>query len=130
MLQKLIDAMLVIDEQLRHHCQGEADADLRCQNVFKIDFFANVSGGYLGSAQLRFANLARPDGLSVTSAAGLSGQDPLGVGPTEWTEGRDGEPRADSGLRLLPRDLLKLGQLVLAGGAWNGNQIVPAEWIQ
>jgi CubicO group peptidase (beta-lactamase class C family) len=55
--------------------------------------------------------------------------DPLGFGPAEWTAGRDGEPRADSGLRLLPRDLLKLGKLVLAGGSWNDNRIVPAEWI-
>jgi CubicO group peptidase (beta-lactamase class C family) len=55
--------------------------------------------------------------------------DPLGFGPTEWTLARDGEARADSGLRLLPRDLLKLGQLVLAQGVWNGAQIVPAGWI-
>lgn len=55
--------------------------------------------------------------------------EPLGFGPTEWTQGRDGEARADSGLRLLPRDLLKLGQLMLTRGTWNGNQIVPAEWI-
>ncbi|HYW64932.1 MAG TPA: serine hydrolase [Bradyrhizobium sp.] len=55
--------------------------------------------------------------------------DPLGVGPAEWTAARDGEARADSGLRLRPRDLLKLGRLVLAGGSDNGHRIVPAEWI-
>jgi CubicO group peptidase (beta-lactamase class C family) len=55
--------------------------------------------------------------------------DPLGFGPAEWTKAHDGEARADSGLRLLPRDLLKLGQLMLAGGSWNGRRIVPAEWV-
>jgi CubicO group peptidase (beta-lactamase class C family) len=55
--------------------------------------------------------------------------DPLGFGPAEWAVGRDGEARADSGLRLLPRDQVKLGGLVLAGGTWNGNRVVPAEWI-
>jgi CubicO group peptidase (beta-lactamase class C family) len=55
--------------------------------------------------------------------------DPLDVGPAEWARGKDGEPRAASGLRLLPRDMLKVGQLVLAGGAWNGKQIVPPDWV-
>jgi CubicO group peptidase (beta-lactamase class C family) len=55
--------------------------------------------------------------------------DPMGFGPTEWTQGRDGEARADSGLRLLPRDMLKIGQLMLAGGIWKSNRIVAAEWL-
>jgi hypothetical protein len=46
----------------------------------------------------------------------------------DWAKGRDGEYRAASGLRLLPRDLLKIGQLVLAGGVWNSDQIVPPDW--
>jgi len=56
--------------------------------------------------------------------------DPLEFGPAEWARGKDGEPRAASGLRLLPRDMLKIGQLVLAGGAWNGMQIVPSDWVK
>ena len=35
-----------------------------------------------------------------------------------------------SGLRLLPRDTLKVGQLVLADGTWKGRHIVPAEWVK
>jgi CubicO group peptidase (beta-lactamase class C family) len=56
--------------------------------------------------------------------------DPVGLGPSEWSIGEDGEPRAASGLRLRPRDLIKLGQLVLADGAWNGRPIVPADWVK
>jgi CubicO group peptidase (beta-lactamase class C family) len=56
--------------------------------------------------------------------------EPLGFGPSEWTTGNDGEPHAASGLRLRPRDMLKVGELVLAGGAWNGRQVVPADWIK
>ncbi|HLG85330.1 MAG TPA: serine hydrolase [Bradyrhizobium sp.] len=56
--------------------------------------------------------------------------DPLGFGPADWTKGWDGEPHTASGLRLRPRDLLKLGQLVLARGMWNGQQIVPSDWVK
>jgi len=56
--------------------------------------------------------------------------DPMGFGPADWARGRDGEFRAASGLRLLPLDLLKIGQLVLAGGVWNGQQLVPGDWLK
>ena len=56
--------------------------------------------------------------------------DPMGFGPSEWSVGSDGEPRAASGLRLLPRDMLKIGQIALASGMWNGKEVVPAGWVK
>ena len=56
--------------------------------------------------------------------------DPLGFGPVDWAKGKDDEFRAASGLRLLPHDLLKIGKLVLAGGIWNGRQVVPGDWLK
>jgi CubicO group peptidase (beta-lactamase class C family) len=55
--------------------------------------------------------------------------DPMGFGPSEWSVGSDGEPHTASGLRLLPRDMLKIGQIALANGRWNGKEVVPAEWV-
>lgn len=56
--------------------------------------------------------------------------DPMDFGPSEWSISTDGNERAASGLRLLPRDMSKIGQLVLTGGAWQGKQVVPAEWVK
>lgn len=66
--------------------------------------------------------------------------DPLDLGPTEWINNRDtwvaasygpgdGEPVAASGLRMTPRDLARIGQLVLNKGAVDGRQVLPAQWL-
>ena len=54
---------------------------------------------------------------------------PLGIADAEWTAGSNGEAAAASGLRMRPRDLLKLGQLVLNRGRWGDRQLVPAQWL-
>jgi CubicO group peptidase (beta-lactamase class C family) len=54
---------------------------------------------------------------------------PLGITDTEWILGSNGEPAAASGLRMRPRDLARIGQLVLDRGRAGDRQLVPAEWL-
>jgi CubicO group peptidase (beta-lactamase class C family) len=54
---------------------------------------------------------------------------PLGIDEYAWGHLADGLVDADGGLHLPGRDFLKLGQLVLQDGSWNGQQVIPAGWI-
>ena len=56
--------------------------------------------------------------------------DPLGLGPTEWSNGLQGEAAAASGLRMRAPDLVRIGQMVLMDGTWQGKAIVPKAWLQ
>jgi CubicO group peptidase (beta-lactamase class C family) len=40
-----------------------------------------------------------------------------------------GEAYMAGGIYFLPRDFMKLGQMMLGGGVWNGHRIVSQEWV-
>jgi CubicO group peptidase (beta-lactamase class C family) len=55
--------------------------------------------------------------------------DPLGIEEIVWRVGADGETNAASGLGMRPRDLARIGQMLLDGGTTDGRQVVPAHWL-
>ena len=55
---------------------------------------------------------------------------PLGIRDFQWVRTIGGTVAAASGLRLRPRDMAKIGQMVLAGGEWKDRRIVSEEWIK
>jgi CubicO group peptidase (beta-lactamase class C family) len=56
--------------------------------------------------------------------------EPLGITDYYWTSlWASGELAAGAGLRLRPRDMAKIGQLLLNQGVWNGRRIVSKEWL-
>jgi CubicO group peptidase (beta-lactamase class C family) len=54
---------------------------------------------------------------------------PLGIDDVEWVRYPNGIPNVTSGLRMRPRDVAKIGQLVLNKGIWNDTRIISPTWI-
>lgn len=55
---------------------------------------------------------------------------PLGIERAFWIGGLpDGLPHTGGGLYLRPRDMAKIGQLVLDRGTWRGATVISGSWI-
>ena len=87
------------------------------------DFFYNTGALTLVSAIIRKA-VGRP----LDEFASETLFKPMGITDFEWSRVK-GDTDAGGGLRLRPRDMAKIGQLVLAGGRRNDRQIVSKAWI-
>jgi CubicO group peptidase (beta-lactamase class C family) len=55
--------------------------------------------------------------------------DKIGINNLEWITYKDGLTMGSFGILTTPREMAKLGQLVLNGGMWNSEQIVLTAWI-
>jgi len=55
---------------------------------------------------------------------------PLGISEYTWETHQNGMPQCGGGLSLLPRDMAKIGLLVLNDGKWLNKQVVSKEWIR
>lgn len=83
-----------------------------------------------GSAELLGLILRKVSGKRLDAFAKEALFDPLDIKDWDWEGTAAFNPSAASGLRLRPRDLAKIGQLVLERGKWHGRQIVSSSWIE
>jgi len=88
------------------------------------EFFYNTGALALVSAIVRKAT-----GRPLDEFARETLFEPMGITGVEWIRVK-GDTDAGGGLRLRPRDMAKIGQLVLAGGRWNDRQLVSKAWIE
>ncbi len=56
--------------------------------------------------------------------------DPLGISDFSWQKLPDGTIITAWGLKLKPRDMAKIGYMMLKDGKWKGKQIVSSTWVR
>jgi CubicO group peptidase (beta-lactamase class C family) len=76
------------------------------------------------------AILEKKSGLKLPDYAQKFLFDPLGIPVPSWWEGSQGIHSPAFGLALTPRDMAKIGYLVLKRGNWKGRQVVTEKWIR
>ena len=74
--------------------------------------------------------LEKVSGQSVPEFAAANLFKPLGIDKVKWQFQPKGTAMTGGGLQLRSVDLMKLGQLYLDGGRWDGKQVIPAEWVK
>lgn len=83
-----------------------------------------------GCSHLLSAILKQATGQNTVDYAAERLFEPLGIRNLLWRTDNQGISVGGWGLQITPRDMAKLGYLYLNGGVWDGEQIVPAEWVQ
>lgn len=98
----------------------------------KLIAVAGTKWAYDGGNTMVLAKILRHvTGLDLLPLAERDLLNPLGIRAHEWMRLRkSGEYAAYGGLRLRPRDLVKLGELVLDDGRWNERSVVSSDWLR
>ena len=89
-------------------------------------YFSYCTGGVFVLSEI----LQKAAGLRTDRYAQEKLFRPLGITDEVWVYSPLMVPQTGGGLRLTSRDLLKIGQLYLSLGSWQGHQIVSREWVQ
>jgi len=92
----------------------------------QIVIAAGVGGG---ATALLGGVLERVSGLSVPAFADAHLFGPLGITEARWITDLRGKALVFSGLRMRPRDLARIGRLLLDNGRVLEREVVPAAWI-
>jgi len=87
--------------------------------------YSDFDGALVGFAISDLTEKALPD------AAQSLLFDQMAIAPSGWDfRDRLGRYSGGFGARLRPMDMLKIGQLYLQQGRWNGKQLIPSEFVQ
>jgi CubicO group peptidase (beta-lactamase class C family) len=73
--------------------------------------------------------VARATGKAFQRFAGTELFDPLEI-EFDWMRDEAGNAHGMAGFQVQPRDLLKLGRLMLQGGRWSDSQLISSDWVK
>ena len=83
-----------------------------------------------GSPHLVSGAIQQGSGQSLGDYAGINLFEPLGIEEWMWEEASDGVTFGAFSLFLKPRDMAKVGQLLINKGMWDGQQLIDSIWIK
>jgi len=89
-------------------------------------YFSYCTGGVFTLSEV----LQKATGLRTDHYAQEKLFSPLGITDAQWVYSPLNIPQTGGGLRLSSRDLLKIAQLYLRGGGWQGRRIVDESWVR
>jgi CubicO group peptidase (beta-lactamase class C family) len=87
-------------------------------------FWYNTPATYMASAMVQKAT-----GQKVVDYLKTRLFDPLGIAGQTWEESKQGVTVGGFGLKIRTEDIARFGQLYLQKGRWNGERLLPAEWV-
>lgn len=96
------------------------------------DFVTEIDGRMVystGTSHLLSVIIARASGMSTKSFAEKYLFDPLGITIGGWERDPQGNYMGGNNIALKPSDMLKIGQMLIDEGIYNGKQIIPIDWI-
>lgn len=82
-----------------------------------------------GNMVLLGAIIEDATGMDIEQFSGQYLFDPLDIDPPDWGRFPSGIIDASGDQYLTPRDMVKLGVTYLNQGVWNGQQVIPARWV-
>lgn len=82
-----------------------------------------------GTTHLLSAILTKATGMSTREFATRYLFRPMDIQAGGWDRGPQGYYMGGNNMALRPADMIKIGQMVMDMGTYNGRQIVPEEWI-
>ncbi|MBL0887246.1 serine hydrolase domain-containing protein [Myceligenerans indicum] len=88
-------------------------------------FLYNTGATYLAGVIVQ-----RLTGRRLLDYLGERVLEPLGFQGATWEQDPDGLDVGGYGMRVRTEDLAKLGQFCLQQGHWDGEQLIPGEWIE
>ena len=83
-----------------------------------------------GNSQVLSAILQESSGLTAQEFAREYLFNHLGIEELSWNSDLTGISLGGWGLKLKPRDMAKIGYLYLNEGGWDGQQVIPAAWVE
>lgn len=83
-----------------------------------------------GSSHLLSAIITKSSGMSTKAFAQKYLFDPLDIRPGGWDRSPQGYYMGGNNMALRPIDMLKIGQMVLNNGVYEGKRIISEQWLE